>query len=485
MRILLSFWVRGAVTVIGALYAIWTSQAAELAEPSLPAKSFAGVFKDDRIVLELAPKASSATDFTGTIRLETQTFPVTASSQNDALKGHFESQGDQFEFTAIFEGPTLVFTTDGTSYRLKKQSANPLARRTAPNPLSGATGEHPAETVNARSGTLYFVKQSIKDHDNMIGGEAFRMIVPAGWKVEGGVRWRLHPALPAYLGLRVTNPNGSEALEILPTLPFVWKEGGIPSFPAGSTYMGNEVREPVEEPVDFIKRVIVSRFRAVLSQARVIKSTDLPEVAEAIAANSQEPGFQKTVKAARVRFEYAHQGKAMHEDVYCVLLAAHASAINTTFWGTERSYSFRAEKGKLDDQSKLLQTVITSLRPNIQWFNRYMQLAPILTQNHEQTRQVEELSRYIVRTTDEINDIRRQAYENAQAAHERISAKFGHYIQGIDEYHNPFQNRRVELPSDYREVWANAAGEYILSDDVKFTPNIGSTSNWQRLEKKN
>ena len=95
-----------------------------------------------------------------------------------------------------------------------------------------------------------------------------------------------------------------------------------------------------------------------------------------------------------------------------------------------------------------------------------------------------QISRIISQTHNEISDMIRQSYETRQAAEDRISKNFSQYIRGVDEYHNPIENRPVELPSGYRQAWANAQGEYIVSDDVNFNPNLGSTVNWEKLEKK-
>ena len=40
-------------------------------------------------------------------------------------------------------------------------------------------------------------KASVQDQANMIGGEAFSFLCPVDWKMEGGVVWRDHPAMPA------------------------------------------------------------------------------------------------------------------------------------------------------------------------------------------------------------------------------------------------------------------------------------------------
>jgi hypothetical protein len=39
----------------------------------------------------------------------------------------------------------------------------------------------------------------------------------------------------------------------------------------------------------------------------------------------------------------------------------------------------------------------------------------------------------------------------------------------------------VQLPSDYRYAWVSASGEYVLSDQAGFNPNVGSTTEWRQL----
>jgi len=61
------------------------------------------------------------------------------------------------------------------------------------------------------------------------------------------------------------------------------------------------------------------------------------------------------------------------------------------------------------------------------------------------------------------------------------AAGFDRYIRGVENYRNPFEDRAVELPSGYRNVWANSSGEYILSNNPNFNPNVGGTQQWRSL----
>ncbi len=54
----------------------------------------------------------------------------------------------------------------------------------------------------------------------------------------------------------------------------------------------------------------------------------------------------------------------------------------------------------------------------------------------------------------------------------------------MDEYHDPMSDRPVELPLSYNRAWTNGLGDYVLSDDYSFDPNIGSTQNWQQMRRR-
>ena len=75
----------------------------------------------------------------------------------------------------------------------------------------------------------------------------------------------------------------------------------------------------------------------------------------------------------------------------------------------------------------------------------------------------------------------RRAWEQQQAAHDRISRRFSEYIRGVDTYHNPVTKQNVELPAGYGQARTNALGEYIISDSASYNPNIGSTVDWRPM----
>jgi hypothetical protein len=238
----------------------------------------------------------------------------------------------------------------------------------------------------------------------------------------------------------------------------------------------------VEDPTAYVRQILLPRFRPKLMQPQVLAAEELPKIAEVISETSKESGVQKKFRAVRIRIEYVEDGRSMQEDVYCVLGSAFVSAMNTTFWGAERNYSFRTEKGKLDDRTRMYQTIVSSLKPNLKWFNRYVQLVQILSPNQlDPMRKLGDLSQYVPRTTDEISEPRQKLYQAQQAVQEKINLAFAGVVPGTQLWQNPSDKRSIYLPVGYSEVWASPGGDYLLSSGG-LDPNRGANGPWKKLD---
>jgi hypothetical protein len=327
-----------------------------------------------------------------------------------------------------------------------------------------------------------------------IGIEAFRLLVPSEWKFEGGIRWVLdNPGMPAVASFRIYHPNGVEELEVFPNQAFFWTDNPtqLQLFPVGSRYFGSEVR-PIAGPVQALKEIVLPRFRGDAVDLRVVSEQELPDLAESLrAATQNQLGLSTSAEGAKIRIEYQRNGKWMEEELYGLVesmsfpIRSMFGQFTNTNWYVDYLFSFKAEKGKLDANSKLFQTMATSFRVNPQWFNKYNQVVEYLIQRQiQQIRSIGELSRIISQTHNEISDMMMQSYNQRQEVYDRVAENFSQYIRGVDQYYNPVEQKPVELPSGYRQAWTNSLGEYVLSDQEDFNPNIGSNQTWQKMERK-
>jgi len=325
-----------------------------------------------------------------------------------------------------------------------------------------------------------------------IGIEAFRMLVPSDWKFQGGITWRFeNPGAPAVSSFTVSDPIGKLELQLLPAQSFFSTEDPtvLLYFPVGSKYYGNEVWQyPPLTPLETLKQIILPRFRGNVNNLKIVDEQSLPEVASLLRAgiSSQQT---TSIDAGKIRIEYDQNSTSMEEEIYCVVESNTFKTYyplityNNALWMADYLFTFKAEKGNLDSQYKLFQTMMYSFRLNPQWFNKYVQLIDYLVQ--QQITIIQDwgkLSEYISQTSDEISDMVWQSYNNRNAASDRMAEDFSNYINGTDTYFNPVDQNTVELPSGYSDAWVNGLGEYILSDNANYNPNIGSGQNWQRME---
>ena len=325
-----------------------------------------------------------------------------------------------------------------------------------------------------------------------IGCEAFRLLIPAGWTFSGGVQWLLNnPAMPAVIAFQVHSPTGTEAFEVLPNLSFTWSNNPMVqmTMPVGSLYFGSEVRPPMGAQ-QALREIVLPRFRRQMPGLRLVREEALPELAAQLGVG-QTSGGMTHAEAAKVRITYQQGATTMEEEVFAVvevtrfLLPMMFGYSENFFWLLEYLCGFRAPAGRLDGLAGLFRAIAHSFRLNPQWYGRYMQVSQFLVQNQiQQIHNIGQLSRIIHQTHEEISDSLMASYYERQGIMDRLSSSWSQAIRGVDEYHDPFRGSGMELPGGYRHAWANALGEYILTDDPTFNPNIGSNLTWEALERR-
>jgi hypothetical protein len=265
----------------------------------------------------------------------------------------------------------LVVIRSGRRQTISVALAPPVAAQGPPRPAQRAPlpeqGEPPAQFAaaapqpggSASAGMIRLRPFSVRDPqlNNM---EALRLLVPADWRVEGGILWRHDRAILATAVLRIFNPNGSEELNLLPIEQFAQSNPGY-GFGIGANYLGSEL-QPAMYPQTFVSRIVMPRYRRQVGSATPNGGGELPAVAQA----AQTPGMPSQMRAGRFRYSYSLAGRQMEEDIYCVLSYTSAPAVQSVYWSPEQLYSIRAERSELDQKTKLMQAIVSSIRINLQ-----------------------------------------------------------------------------------------------------------------------
>ncbi len=327
-----------------------------------------------------------------------------------------------------------------------------------------------------RPGTVKLTRYAVRDPgvDNI---EAVSFLIPAGWRVEGGVRWFPELRVLANLLMRISDPQTGAAIEFLPVQFYFYRKMPLQQ-PNGSNYMGRVLWPPIQDITQFIQTMYLGGPLARLRGARRVAVQDMPQVA----ALARQLESASHARSERIRFEYEEQGQAWEEDVYLTLV--YQFVRDMAIWRSDRAYSFRAPKGMLDRLTQLMTAVVSTARINLDWFAQYAFAGYLFDERMRQgLRGAAALGETVRRNNDELRRMFEQSYRERMAADDRIQQRFTEYIRGVETYQNPYDGRAVQLPSSYSYVWVNQNGEYILSNEANFNPNVGSNVDWRPVEK--
>jgi hypothetical protein len=347
--------------------------------------------------------------------------------------------------------------------------------------LAGTPGWGSAATAPSvvPQDSLKFTRLSVKD-PGINNIEAVSFLIPSGWKAEGGVQWFPDYSILANLLMRISDPQTGATIEFLPIQNFTWLTQMVVPMQPGTNYLGNILWQPITDVSQFIQVFYLPQALRHLQGARVVARDDLPKLAAEVARSF---GGQSSVRSARVRYEYPQAGRPWEECVYCTLVYTNWQM--GTLWSVHSAYSFRAPKGQLDRLTPVMNTTVSSARLSPEWYGGYMYVQKLFQDRMNQSiKNAAAISATITRNSEEIRRMFSESYRQRSESQDRIHQRFSEYIRGVETYKNPYEDRPVQLPSGYGEAWVNARGEYLLSNEAGFNPNVGDTTEWRRMDRR-
>lgn len=322
------------------------------------------------------------------------------------------------------------------------------------------------------------------------GLDMFSMLAPDGWQMQGGCRWLLdNPGMPAAISIQLYNPQGLEAFEILPNTNFTWNDNPMTRmmFPPGSRYFGAEVR-PLAGIHEAFRAYVLPRFRGSLPELQILKEEPLPDLPARMKSEALIGGG--AAEGGRVRIRYRLPAGMVDEEIYGVVESVRIpyptmfGYTELVLWNTAYLFSFRTAAGRLEAMEKLFNVMIHSFQLNPHWYAAYKSLIHALTQQQIQhIHHIGQISRIIAQTSEQIRQQNLNDWYARQATYDRLSTDWSRSIRGVDGYYDPHSEQLVELPGGYDQAWANPLGEYIITEDPNFNPNIGSNLHWEPMQR--
>jgi hypothetical protein len=357
------------------------------------------------------------------------------------------------------------------------------------NEKSPAAGDVRTQTsAQTKANVQTFV--TYKYSDPMTAMEALRLLIPKGWHAEGKITWSANPALPAQARFRISNPKGTEEFNIFPTQSYFWTNNQmfLGTNPPGSMRFGTLVVRPIDLHTAFTQ-VIIPYVRSGVGGVRIIEEKEMAELAR-IARGQPVQGVHSSAQGGKIRIQYPENGRPMEEEMYAAVSqfvtympgSAFTGNYFINYWYIDYVFSFKAQKGKLDSQAKVFQTMVYSIKVNPRWFAKVANVREMMAQQIIRgIKTIGHIGEMAARASSNMREDQLKDWERRQQANDRIIRNFSDNILGVERFHDPFAGKEVELPAGYGRAFANNLGEYIVTESPSYNPNIGSNLHWEEL----
>jgi hypothetical protein len=304
---------------------------------------------------------------------------------------------------------------------------------------------------------------------------AFTVLVPAGWRVSGGIT-RVNPmaangalnSIGAKLDFSLSSPDGRILLRWYPETNYFDMRGNPAQamFPPGSSYNGAPVC-PKLNALAYLQQVVLRRAHPRASNVRVTGTYPLPKAAASYDQFVRQTGLpiQFRFDAALLTVQYREDGAPWEEALYSAV--QDWGAAGAGLWTNKDTFSMRAPPGELEKAGRVVSVILNSVELNPRWVEG-------------EIRGQIQRNEIAARTQQEIARLDREIVEHRRRTNAEIDNQMYHSLMGTEEYVNPI-TRKVEVGSnawDYR--WVNDRGETIYTDDPNFDPRSKGLTGYAR-----
>jgi hypothetical protein len=332
------------------------------------------------------------------------------------------------------------------------------------------------------------------------------MLIPKDWQFTGQTTWvQGNSCDPVQTTFRVSSPDGKLAIEGLPQYDWQWADD-----PAMRQAVAADLQtraqygakgcdlQPPQTAADFLR----ANYRKVRPNAQVAGVEPIPDLAEQSAAAARQAeaaaaqfGLQQRIRtdAARLRLQYSLNGQAVEEWITAVIVtrATAGPAFNvamgrmgqTTYYNCSAAmlFALRAPQGQLQSSERLFRMLLSTIRIDPEWQARVTHtMSNVAAAEQKGAR---ERSDIITRNNQEISKTITEGWQQRQNVQDQAAANFSRAIRGVETYRNPATGETVDLDNRYAHAWTSASGEYLLSDDPNFDPNVVLREKWTALQR--
>lgn len=335
------------------------------------------------------------------------------------------------------------------------------------------------------------------------------LLVPQGWRREGGVRWN-NPQLfldMVHMDLRVTAPDGV-AYGYYPGATYTWSDifqinaqmgisNEIPQ-PGQITGEGLTFMPMPQTTGDYVQTMLIPKHRPGATNVQVVSAQEMPDVMatmrqmlaptfRSMEQHNQSMGqmgggqMDMPLFADRVKVTYQEGGQMFEEEVYVTGYAvitrmpmANGVTMTMARWGVEDIRTVRAPVGGSPNKA-IADAASLSVRPDPKWLATIMQLRAQI--NKTVTDGIIERGRITREGMQKSFEIHQESVRSQQASNDRMHHQFINYIRDVDDFKTP-SGKTVQLPSNFNNAYMNGQGQVVMTNNT-----LSSSSGWTQLNR--
>lgn len=388
----------------------------------------------------------------------------------------------------------------------------------------GESGQEPSTTW--REGSDYTVLERVRFMDEMgfqQPAEAFSVLIPKGWKHEGGVIWKsLQECRGEMVGskVRISSPDGAIVFNSLQ--PHSW---GWASDPMMMQNMQMQAAQggcgvgPEKSAEQYLQETLLPNELNGATVTEVKQNHEAEQViaqqSEKYRANARQYGGEAELRpsaiTARLKWSDGTEGIVLVsvQNLNTTMMNAYTGEMQVLGMSTasERSW-VRFPAARKAEAEQFLANLKSSMRTNPEWKKavdgyfvdlgrqqdrvHHERMAAIdantraMTAAHKQrmgdiaAQGAANTARHNERMATMDNNMRN--WEQQQAATDRQHTRFVQTIREVETWQG--SNGAVELSSGYDQAWSRGDGTYILSNKPGFDPSsVFQDQSWSEMKR--
>lgn len=344
--------------------------------------------------------------------------------------------------------------------------------------------------------TLVLQKHTFQDA-GFGGMDSHTMLVPKGWKIEGGVHWTPAETVTSHFLARVSSTDG-RAITFDRWRSFMFSQS--PYYQQAVRQQGPQAMAsfipPPQRLGEAAVKVLVPATRTGATNIQLVEVMRDPQsekvMAQMLGGATAGMNTRRTVEIALVKYEL--EGQA-YEEVFTYMLQvftmpAMGMSPPVYNWSVGGTRAFRAPAGQLEGEFKSLLAIAASLRETPRWSICHAQLMQQISRirhkgHMDRMRSMRQMSQQIAKTNSDISDSQMASWRRQQAMKDEGHRKS---VNGALEVHD-YKSRdgySIGLDHSYDRAFQDSLGNIILTNDVGFDPTTDpnlKTNDWKQLER--